>query len=259
MFHATYRELAVVGVFTCGERISAQKFVALVYSQKVKVNVNLALKWALQSISSRGLVRTAKVASSVLVDLGFDLQYGTETMRWVWREDLGINSEHAAHYRATKARSWRKLMSKLDLPRDCVFVDLGCGKGRVLLLAAQLGFEKVLGVEFSPRLCAIARGNVKIFTRRARTNACIDVIESDVARYDIKPEQCIFFAYNPFDEVVMERFVANLRDSLKRFPRKVWLLYNTPIHAVVIERSKLFTSCEEFEIGGVEFKVFTNR
>jgi SAM-dependent methyltransferase len=149
-------------------------------------------------------------------------------------------------------------MRKLDLPRDRAFVDLGSGKGRVLLIAAQFGFDKAVGVEFSPGLCDIARHNVEIFTRRTRITACVDVIESDVALYDIEPEQCIFFIYNPFDDVVMERLVVNLRNSLKHFPRRVWLLYNTPIHAIVIEKSGLFCSCEEFEIGGTEFKVFKN-
>jgi SAM-dependent methyltransferase len=152
----------------------------------------------------------------------------------------------------------QKLIHKLDLPRDCAFVDLGSGKGRVLLLAAQLGFQKVVGVEFSPRLCAIARRNVKIFTRKTRIIVHIDVIKSDVALFNIEPEQCIFYAYNPFDGVVMERLVANLRDSLKRFPRRVWLLYNTPVHATVIVKSDLFSSAEEFEIGGAEFKVYKN-
>ena len=112
--------------------------------------MRLPLTWARRSLASRGLVRTSKVAGSALLDLSFDLRYGTETMRWVWVEDLGANSEHdvnAVGYRATKARSLQKLISKLDLPRDRAFVDLGSGKGRVLLLAAQLGFQKVVGVD----------------------------------------------------------------------------------------------------------------
>jgi SAM-dependent methyltransferase len=227
----------------------------------MKWRVLLFLRWAFRSVSKRGLARTGKVAGSAILDLSFDLRYGTETMRWVWVEDLGANSEHdvnAVGYRATKARSLQKLISKLDLPRDRAFVDLGSGKGRVLLLAAQLGFQKVVGVEFSPKLCAIARQNVNTFTRRTRIAARIDVIESDVALFNITADRCIFYAYNPFDGVVMERLVGNLRDSLKRFPRRVWLLYNTPAHATVIEKSDLFCSAEEFEIGGAEFKVYKN-
>jgi SAM-dependent methyltransferase len=227
----------------------------------MKINLPLPLSWAIKSVSRRGLLRTGKVAASVIVDLGFDLLYGTDTMRWIRAKDLGANSEYdvnAVRYQATKARPLRKFMRKLDLPRDRVFTDLGSGKGRVLLIAAQLGFEKIVGIEFSRRLCDIARQNVKIFATKTGITSSIDVIESDVALYNIEPEQCIFFIYNPFDEVVMERLLMNLRGSLERFPRKIWLLYNTPIHSIVIENSALFCSCKEFEIGGTEFRVYEN-
>lgn len=225
------------------------------------LSVPLALSWARRSLSSRGLVRTAKVAGSVVLDFTFDIWYGTETMRWVWAEDLGAESQHDANavgYRATKAGPLRKLLKKLDLPRDCAFVDLGSGKGRVLLLAAQLGFHKVVGVEFSPRLCAIARKNVGIFTRQMAITSQISVVWSDVAVFNIPAEPCIFYLFNPFDEVVMEQFVDNLRGSLKQLPRHIWLVYNTPLHASVIENSKLFSKVQEFEIGGAEFKVYRN-
>jgi cyclopropane fatty-acyl-phospholipid synthase-like methyltransferase len=86
-----------------------------------------------------------KVAFNVIADLEFDLRYGTDTMRRVEKDALPGSSS----YSATKARGFRTLMRKLDLPKASVFVDLGSGKGRVLLLAAQYGFEKVVGVEYS--------------------------------------------------------------------------------------------------------------
>lgn len=216
------------------------------------------LNWAYRSVSRRGILRTGKVAGSVLIDYTFDFWYGTETMNWVALEDLGANGEHAVSYRATKAGPLRKLIRKLDLPRDCAFVDLGSGKGRTLLIAAQLGFEKVVGVEFSPRLCAIARKNVDILRRQIRITSYIEVINEDVARFKLTPERSVYYAYNPFDETVLASFVANLYISLKRFPRPVWFIYNTPIHHGFIDRSGLFAKAQDFEIGGVEFKVYKN-
>jgi len=194
-------------------------------------------------------------------DFLFDLWYGTETMRWVWSDELGANSEHAINavgYRATKALPLRKLLKRLELPRDVTFVDLGSGKGRVLLLAAQLGFMKVVGVEFSPALCVIARDNVRKFTRQIKTKSHIEVVEADAALFHISPDHCIFYAYNPFDGVVLEKFLANLKASLNRFPRPVWFLYNTPLHARVIEASRLFSHTQSLEIDGVEFELFVH-
>ena len=227
------------------------------------MNLPLALKWASQSVSKRGLIRTGKIAGNAVLDLSFDIYWGTETTKWVWTEDLGANSEHdgnAVGYRPSKVGPLCKLIKKLMLPRDCVFIDLGSGKGRVLLLAAQLGFQKVIGVEFSPALCLIARQNVRIFKRQvSKMTSHIEVIESDATRFHIPPEPCIVYAYNPFDQVVMGQFVANLTSSLKYFPRPVWLIYNTPLHWGVIENSEFreFIKAQDYyEIGGTEFKVY---
>ena len=206
-------------------------------------------------------MQTAKVAVSVVIDLGFDLRYGTDTIRWVDRDALNSESEnkaHAAPYRATRAGALRKLLRKLDLPNSAVFVDLGSGKGRVLLIAAQFGFKKVVGVEFSRELCELARENVKVFARRAQTNPCIEIVEADVARYPIESDQNVFFIYNPFHGAVMTRLLENLRSSVTQFPRKIWLIYNTPIHGEEVGNSGLFGACQEFEFGGTEFKVYKN-
>ena len=47
-------------------------------------------------------------------------------------------------------------------PRDegDVFVDFGCGKGRVLFLAARYRFARIIGVELSERMAEQARRNL---------------------------------------------------------------------------------------------------
>ncbi|MCA9217507.1 MAG: hypothetical protein KDB27_30775 [Planctomycetales bacterium] len=65
-------------------------------------------------------------------------------------QDLDIRLEdkqHAEKYKATRARYFRKLMKRVHLPRDGVFVDVGCGKGRILLLAVEHGLNRVVGIE----------------------------------------------------------------------------------------------------------------
>jgi len=209
--------------------------------------------WALESAARRGLVETVKAALRVVGDIGFDLRYGTDTTR-----SVEIHRQHAESYRATEAASLMSLMRKLNLPKGGVFVDLGSGKGRVLLIAAQLGFKRIVGVEFSGELCEIARENVKAFSRRTQLAARIDIVRSDVANYLIESEQSVFFMYNPFDEVVMARVLTNLRSSITRFPRRIWLIYGKPVHDEAVSKSDLFSACEEFQIRGTRFKVYSN-
>jgi hypothetical protein len=54
-----------------------------------------------------------------------------------------------------------------DLPIPDVsgytFIDMGSGKGRMLLLAAEPPFRRIIGVEFASDLDALARSNVKTY------------------------------------------------------------------------------------------------
>ena len=67
-----------------------------------------------------------------------------------------------------------------------VFVDLGSGKGRTLLLASEYPFRRIVGVELSPKLHRIAKTNVEKFRseeQRCRTFAlhCMDAVRYDAA------------------------------------------------------------------------------
>ena len=75
--------------------------------------------------------------------------------------------------------------------RNWLFVDLGCGKGRGLLLAKELGFGKIVGVEFSPSLAKIARRNVTRYKQ-------ISVVQGDASKYIFPPEPIVIYMYNPF-------------------------------------------------------------
>lgn len=217
--------------------------------------------WARRSIQRRGFVQTSKVAESVIRDFLFDLIYGTDTRRLVQIEELDTTSEnknHAVPYQATKAKPFLKLLQRLKLPRQSVFVDFGSGKGRTLLIAARYGFQKVVGIEFSPQLCAVARRNAAVFPKAALKHSVVEVIEQDVALHPIDAEMNVFYMFNPFDGIVLSHVLENIRASLAASPRKVWLIYNTPRHDSVIEQSALFPEVSSHEIGGTVFKVYTN-
>ena len=219
------------------------------------------VRWAVESVQRKGVVRTKKIAANVAMDLQFDLKYGTDTMRWVDRSEISThsgNKAHSAPYRATKVRPLLALLRQLDLPRECVFVDIGSGKGRVLLIASMYGFSKVVGIEFSGPLCLLARRNIDTFRKRVALPAPIEVIEADAVKYTFPFNESVIFMYNPFDASILKRVVDNLRESLRSSPRKIWLIYNTPMHHDIIAGSGLFQSNSLHEIGGNQFLVYQN-
>jgi len=213
-------------------------------------DIKMSMDWIWKSVRERGLGHTLKVITSVLADLDFDLRYSTDTIGRVAKEALPGSSG----YSATKARAFLELMRKLDLPRGVGFVDLGSGKGRVLMLAALAGFERIIGVEYSERLCEIARTNLRRFVHKTGVNAQIEVIQSDVINFRFSPEQSIFFLYNPFGKEALDLMLENLSDSLAECFRPVWLIYNTPVYEESFTRR--FGRGQSFEIEGSLFKVY---
>lgn len=198
---------------------------------------------------------------SSVEDSFFDWRHGIETSQAVNTDELEAtlrNRPHAARYRATRARAFRDLLNKLALPENSTFVDVGSGKGRVLLLAAQHPFARVVGIEFSPMLCERARRNIDIFRAKTPALAPIDVCQEDVTQYTFRGDENVFFLYNPFDAAILNQFVENVRRSLAEHPRPIWLIYSVPLHAAVLEASGVFTRSDTFCVGGNDVYVYSN-
>jgi 16S rRNA G966 N2-methylase RsmD len=207
----------------------------------------------------KGLYRAIQGILSIIEDYYFDFKYGIETIQWVELNDLDIKSENkkrGIRYEPTRVRHFRKLMSILTFPNNSVYVDLGSGKGRLLLVAPKYGFKRVVGVEFSHELCEIARKNLLIFRKKMACDVEVEIVESDVVNYEIKNDENIFFFFNPFDEVIMDKVIKNIRASLERSPRSIWLIYSHPVHRNTIESA--FKKLTDYVYGSKEFAIYTN-
>ena len=57
---------------------------------------------------------------------------------------------------------------------------------------------------------------------------------------------------------VMAQVLANLRESIERSPRKVWLIYGAPLLHDAVDRAAIFQRHSLVEIGGSEFRVYAS-
>lgn len=220
------------------------------------------------SMQRRGVGSTLALAwgSAVLylhegVDRYFDFVNGTETSRVVEAVDLvatGFHKEHGFRYHATRARPFRRLMRALRIPPGQVFLDIGAGKGRVLLMALDFGFKKLVGVDYSAELCEIARQNLDTVRRRRDFTTPVEIYCCDAAEYDFYDDETVIYLYNPFDAVVLAEVMERLCASLRRAPRKTWLIYLHPRWHSAIESTGMFTWASLHSFGKLEFAVFTH-
>jgi len=219
------------------------------------------VRWFFDSVGRFGFGQTLVIVWSVIVDVGFDFRYGTETTRRIPREQIATSSEnivHCVNYGASKSTPFQHLMRRLRLPKDATFVDLGSGKGRALMLASQYGFRRVVGIEFSGDLCVKARDNVKKFMSRCPSPSEVEVVESDVTKYKFRDDESVFFMLDPFNAPVLTEVLRNIRNSVERRPRTIWLIYSVPRERQIIEQSGLFTQSKPYVIVGAEFQVYSN-
>jgi SAM-dependent methyltransferase len=121
-----------------------------------------------------------------------------------------------------------------DHPRH--LVDFGCGKGRVLIVARQLGYATATGVELSASLCAIAEDNVAALRRRNPALAeGISVHHRDAVDFPIKPEHNVFYFFNPFGPAVLSPVLDAIVASVQNTPRDAWLVYFNHVHRPVFD------------------------
>ena len=64
---------------------------------------------------------------------------------------------------------FREIINSLRIDfREFTFLDIGSGKGRALLLAAEYPFRRIVGVELMPELNSMAEENIRRFASQKR-------------------------------------------------------------------------------------------
>jgi SAM-dependent methyltransferase len=171
----------------------------------------------------------------------FDRQYNVDTSGLVWGLDLKTGSPsdrwNTAYY-GIGPSVFHRVMAQVpeSLQCDATFIDLGCGKGRAVLLASQYPFVRAIGVEIAPPLHTIAVGNVTRYTAARQQQeggrvAPMKIVLADAARYSFPSGPLVVYLYHPFCRPVLEQVLRNLESSLAAEPREAAVIYiNHELH-----------------------------
>jgi SAM-dependent methyltransferase len=114
------------------------------------------------------------------------------------------------------------------------FVDVGSGKGRMLFVAAEYPFRRVIGVEFSNVLHEEAVANIRRYKHSKRRCGDIESVHADAAEFEFPDENLVIYMFNPFGPEVMGRMLANLERSIERHPRPVMVVMLWPEHSELV-------------------------
>jgi hypothetical protein len=142
----------------------------------------------------------------------------------------GIDISHASMYMPLNYFILESLMEKISSYKgNGTLLDLGCGKGRVMAVAASYGFTNISGVDFSRALCEDAERTMAN-CREKFPGVRFSIINNDAFYYEIPRDVTTIFLFNPFDEVITSGVAANVAKSLREYPRTLRIVYANPLY-----------------------------
>lgn len=213
------------------------------------------------SIARRGLAGTAKYAAIVfgwrvrrnafyVAETAFDVWHGVDTRGVSFQDASAVASDsvlpHAKHYGGTQPPWFRRYIRAIRIDyADYTFLDLGSGKGKALLLAAEFPFRRVIGVELWEPWNEIARRNLAS-AKRFKRAAGIELVQGDAGTYEFPPEPLVVYIYNAFDAVLMNIVATALEQSLSRTPRDLYVIYHNPLQRHVTDTVAAWRPIAEF-------------
>ena len=203
----------------------------------------------------------------ILENLLFDITRGVSTHQYLQADELqvdGANAKHSVLYmsswtsviRNSTKKAVELLLRSHDEPVS--LVDVGSGKGKVLLVWEEMYKLQpefsILGIEFSGILSSVCKKNLHSFDAK---KSCL--FEGDVLNFCFKNlnKNIVFYMYNPFDSVLMNKFMIKVKSEMPA-TSKIVLIYNNSVHGNLMEKvgAKEIISQNSWHPNG-QFKIYS--
>ncbi len=172
----------------------------------------------------------------------FDVATGMDTAGLIDGRALATGHPHDRYsisYYGTAPSLFRAVVERWGQdPAGYTLVDLGCGKGRVVLLASAMGFRECVGVELNPGLAAIARANA---ARWDQGVSPMRIVCGNATEFAFPDGLCVVYLFNPFTGEVLARLLDRIAEVFAGRPGELDLLY------VNAEFGGLLEACAGFE------------
>lgn len=188
------------------------------------------------------MIAPARRVTSRLGNLFWELRLGVST-----RGLSGLESATTERifYGTIPYKSIFLVLERLGLTPSDVFVDLGCGKGRVLCCAALSNVEEVIGIEYSEELCRAAESNTR--SMRGRRSP-ISVMNIAAEEFDYL-RGTVFYLFHPFGENTLREVLLRMQAALYKKVRPIRIAYVNPFHQAVLRSAGWLEEYEHWDPG----------
>jgi hypothetical protein len=156
-----------------------------------------------------------------MIDGWKDFLRGIKTEDIVELEELGINPTLGVRYQPTSYTTLRRVLKIAKNKGFDTIVDIGVGNGRSLVVANEVGFSNLFGVDISSKLIR----NSKLNFDKLHINAHLDIC--DVSKYELPNGDLAIFLFNPFGA----EKISELIEKLVSRENKYLVIYHNPKHS----------------------------
>ena len=174
----------------------------------------------------------------------FDVTFGVDTSGYVPVEAIHADRQMTAKispYGASQASIIRTALSSLGPVEEYTFVDIGCGKGRAMIVGGEFPFRSVVGVDLSADLVAIARKNAAIVAQKFPQRPKIEVVQANAVEHVYPAGKLVLYTYHPFGRELVAQLISKLEQGLAsgHYSRLFFIYYN-PVNGDLLDASPHF-------------------
>ncbi|MFC8575561.1 class I SAM-dependent methyltransferase, partial [Heyndrickxia sporothermodurans] len=190
-----------------------------------------------------------------IYDFCCDVLYGIETRK----TDLLLDNRQVHFdYMPTSYLIIKRLFKKYKFQPQDHLVDFGCGKGRVVLVAAKYSCPIITGVEINPSMFKVAEKNVRNSFKRKNINAAIYLKMEDASKMKISNDMNKFFFFNPFHLKIFISTINQITKSVQEHPRKILLFFLWPQESTLkfMENLEEYIEVETYDDGKYKYSVY---
>ena len=149
----------------------------------------------------------------------YDFKYQTDTQ---FRTDRSRFISY--HYAPSYYSPLKRIFSLIPNKKKLNFVDIGCGKGKVLLIASEFGFKKITGIDIMQKAFKISKKNISIFQKNKKKKIHINLIKIDARQYNIENDN-VFYFFNPFSYIILNIILRAIKRNNKK---ETYIIYCAP-------------------------------
>jgi len=175
------------------------------------------------SLQKNGLFSTARKVGQRLYYKYKRVDFSTQNIYDLTR--VGNYENHGTAFVSTSKDFLKRVVDDLEksIKKPLVkelFVDYGSGKGSAIIHARDIGFKEAIGVEFALELHEIAESNIEKMNLKG-----VQSVYADATTYPLPLDASVVYLFNPFDEIVMGKFIENIVKEKENFKGDVYFIY----------------------------------